>query len=113
MLYKRLGACDLQDIMRRFNRDYFSYHGYQALIDFYEEMDEDVAVDPIAISCEWCEEDPIEIYDKYSYFLNHIETPNTEDDVQYQEWIAQFIDELNEFTWAQLLDNGSVLYFQL
>ena len=45
----------LREEFVKYNRDYFSADGYDALVNFYDEIDEDMEVDVIAICCECTE----------------------------------------------------------
>lgn len=37
------------------DRDYYTYDGLEALLDYYDRVDENMEFDPIAICCNWTE----------------------------------------------------------
>ena len=49
------GAFELRDEFRAYNRDNFSFEGYEALLEWYDEVDHDMELDVVAIDCEWYE----------------------------------------------------------
>lgn len=100
-LVKVLDAYDLQQAFADYGRDYFSLDGYQAILDLFEETDcgHNTDLDVIAICCGFTEADPDDIRSDYS----NIESIAEADD-------DDLIDALNYYTWAQELDNGSIIY---
>lgn len=55
MIYRTLNEIDFQQAFIDANRDYFSVGGYDALYEFYNELDSDFVLDVVAICCEWTE----------------------------------------------------------
>lgn len=45
----------LQDIMMQYGRNYYSPAGYDALLEYYDDCDPDMKVDPVAICCDCTE----------------------------------------------------------
>lgn len=45
----------MKDIFESCNRDFFSWEACEALLDYYDKIDENMEFDPIAICCEWGE----------------------------------------------------------
>lgn len=101
---------DMQREFKKYDRDYFSLDGYQAILDFFDECDCGKAtdLDVIAICCDFSEESIEYIYDEYSNIDRIAETKNDNGDIDENE----FMDALNYHTWAIRLANGNVLYMQ-
>lgn len=110
MLVKMMDKFDMQREFKKFDRDYFSLDGYQAILDFFEECDCGKAtdLDVIAICCDFSEESIEYIYDEYSNIDRIADTKNDNGDIDENA----FMDALNYHTWAIRLDNGNVLYMQ-
>lgn len=103
MLVKKIyDAESLQEEFQRMDRDYFSLEGYQALIDLFEESDAVTELDVIAITCEFCEAEPVDIIEAYSPDIEFSENPD--------EMTDQLLDWLNYHTLAVDLGNGDILY---
>lgn len=110
MLVKMMDKFDMQREFKKYDRDYFSLDGYQAILDFFDECDCGKAtdLDVIAICCDFSEESIEYIYDEYSNIDRIAETKNDNGDIDENE----FMDALNYHTWAIRLANGNVLYMQ-
>lgn len=110
MLVKMMDKFDMQREFKKFDRDYFSLDGYQAILDFFDECDCGKAtdLDVIAICCDFSEESIEDIYDEYSNIDRIAATKDDNGDIDENE----FMDALNYHTWATRLDNGNVLYMQ-
>lgn len=52
---KTLTAYDLKEAFVEANRDYYSFDGLEALLDYYDEIDENMELDVIAICCDCTE----------------------------------------------------------
>ena len=101
------------DAMRAMNRDYFSLEGYQALLDLFDCDGQNVEFDAIGICCEFSEDTPADIADRYGYTVDGKTFQEALDSGDYdQDEITEafVIDYLNYHTWAQLLGNGNVIY---
>lgn len=101
-LVKELNKYDLQEEFRSFNRDYFSLEGYQAILDFFEEVDynKNTDLDVIAICCDFNESTPDDIKEEYSNIDSIADAIDNDD----------LLDALNYYTWCIPLDNGNILY---
>lgn len=99
-LVKTFDKYDLQNEFKKFDRDYFSLDGYQALIDLFDETDTTYDLDVIAICCEFTEATPDDIRVNYSNMEDIASADNMDD----------LMDALNYYTIAILLDNGNILY---
>ena len=107
-LVKILDKYDLQSEFKKYDRDYFSLEGYQALLDLFEECDcgNNTDLDVIAICCDFNESEPADIYDDYDNIDMIADCKDTDGDIN----IDDLMDALNYYTYAVLLDNGSILY---
>ena len=66
MIYKAYDKYSLREEFIAYDRDYYSYDGYQALIDIFDECGQDWELDVIAICCDFTEGDEEEIRANYS-----------------------------------------------
>ena len=113
---------DFMDAFSRMDRDYYSYEGYKALFDWYEELDPDFELDVIGICCDWTEYTPEELEDDYSNILSFDEwkeenidpdepEPYTEEELK-EEYIKELVSELERHTTViKLSDTYLVLAF--
>lgn len=105
MLVKTIyDAATLQNEFISMNRDYFSYEGYKALIELFEECSpQHVELDVIAICCEFNEATPEDIANDYSNIFEY--DPELTEDLN-----EQVIDFINYHSWGVELSNGKILY---
>jgi len=104
---------DFMDAFRKMDRDYYSYEGYEALFDWYEELDPDFELDVIGICCDWTEYTPEELENNYNNILNFDEwkKENTDPDELYteeelkEEYIEELVSELERYTTVIKLSN--------
>lgn len=89
------------------NRDNFSMSGYQALLDYYDDGD-DQELDVVAICCDWNELDIDSIASEYSIDLSDITDNNG--DVDENEKSELVMEYLNDRTYA--IDCGNSILFQ-
>lgn len=113
---------DFMDAFQRMDRDYYSYEGYQALYDWYEELDPDMELDVVAICCDWTEYTPEELENDYSYILSYDgwkrdnidpDEPNDYTDEELKaEYISELVKELERSTTViELYNTYLVLAF--
>ena len=105
----------MHDMFKKYNRNYFSYEAYDALLDYYDGIDENMEFDPIAICCEWNEYGETPCL-KWSDFLNDfsyiLEDLDLDEDATEQEKIDAIISELDERTEViQLSDSVLIMEF--
>ena len=101
------------DMFKNWNRDYYTYEACEALIEFYDEMDENIEFDVIGICCEWSEygDTPCltwkDFIDDYGYLLS-VEDWENENNQEYDEelYINSLIDILNDKTIVLRLSNS-------
>ena len=94
---------DFMQAFRDMGRDYYSYHGYHAMFEFYEELDPDMEMDVIAICCDWTEYDDEGLISGYGYVLDR------DEDMDDDDYLTALLDALNDETTAINLDNGNYL----
>ena len=82
------------------DRDYYSYQGYEAMIDLFD--DSDVELDVISFCGNFNEESFMEIAENY-----RVDLSRCLDDV---EQIATVEEYLNNNTWAQATTPGHFIY---
>jgi len=90
MLIKKMNASDLAaEFEARGRGDSFTIYGYQAIIEYFEEMGDTSELDVVALDCEFVE--------------------SSEDDV-LSDYSLESIAELNNETYCRLLPNGNIFY---
>ena len=112
---------ELQKEFQEYDRDYYSLDGYEALLMFYDEIDEDMELDVIAIcgdcteygkfsSCDF--QDLINDYD-YIYTKEEYLSDNDidEKDFNEDEYISELINKLENKTDVLHLSNGDYIIF--
>jgi aspartate/glutamate racemase len=99
-------ASNLREQFINYNRDNYSYYAYQALYEYYGEL-EDIELDVIAICCDWNELEVDEIVKEYSIDLSDI-TDNG-GDIDDGEKLGLVLGYLNYRTYA-IVTNGSILF---
>ena len=109
MLVKTFDAHDLCNEMIRCGRDNFSFYGYSELIDYFDSYGEPIECDPVAIDCEFNEDTPLNVWNDYNHLFRDFPNPDVHSD-DFNEWCNAFVEELNWYTWAVLLDNGNIIY---
>ena len=105
----------MKEMFKNWNRDYYTYGACEALLEFYDEIDENAEFDVIAICCDWNEygETPClkwsDFLIDYCYILDDIENS---DEMTDEEKIDAIIDELeNKTTVIRLSDSVLVASF--
>ena len=87
--------------MENAGRDYFSYEAIDILIDMFEEFEGTYTLDPIAIACDFTEDDPETIKEEYGHVDDKIKDAGT---------IEELVEVLNYYTMAWDCGNGMILY---
>lgn len=105
----------MKEAFRNLDRDYYTYEACGALLNYYDEVDETMEFDPIAICCDWNEYGDTPCL-KWSNFLNDfdyiLEDLDLEEDATEQEKIDEIISELEDRTTViQLSDSVLVQEF--
>jgi len=100
MLVIKLDAVDqLRNEFVECDRDYYSHEGYQAILDYFNELEEDVELDVIGICCDFNEV-------TFEEFINDYSLEITEDETQ-EEIIIDYLD--NNAGFYQILDD-TIIY---
>ena len=112
---------ELQKEFQEYDRDYYSLDGYEALLKFYDEIDEDMELDVIAI-CGDCTEygnfsscDFQDLINDYGYIYTKEEYLSDNDidenDFNEDEYISELINKLENKTCVLKLENGDYIIF--
>lgn len=87
-------AYQLEELFKEYGReDHFSYYGFQALYDYFDQYSDDIGedfkIDVIAICCDFTEYASWEeLYNNYSYsYNNEEETWEETDKGQFMDWV--------------------------
>lgn len=111
---KELNKYEFAQEFKNMDRDYYSQEGYDALFDYYDEL-ENFDLDVIAICVEVSEYDEEEIKNTYSHILEwesfEIENKDLYDDINELQnaYMDELVSELEQNTTLIKLDNGSFL----
>ena len=84
---------ELQNEFISYDRDYYTYEGYQAILDYFEDFGDTYELDVIAICCDFNESTIEDIRNDY----------NIDDD-------TEVIDYLNDNTYAVETVDDNILY---
>ena len=105
----------LNEFIREFeeyNRDYYSYEGYEELYNYYEET-ENFELDIIAICCDVSEYEEQELITDYGYLLPFEDWKEQNDlNKDYEEidtYLEELMEELEQHTHIIKLENSSYL----
>lgn len=106
-----------------YNRDYYSFTGLEILLDYYDEIDENMEFDPIAICCDCTEygdknicamsfDDLVSDYG-YLYPVDEYLEDNelTESEFDNDEYLESLIDKLENKTTVLRVPNGNIIVF--
>lgn len=103
---KTINLYDFEQAFKRMDRDYYSREGYEAMFNFYEELEQDTEqeteLDVIAFCGEWTEYDVEDLLSDYGYKLDADEV----DDMDDEERAAELVKLLEDETTVFELSNG-------
>lgn len=130
----RVDVNTMEQRFKDYDRDYFSFEGYQTLLDWYDDLDPNMELDVISICGEWNEYGDYtktltldDFINDYGYELNiedwvrdNIDGFEDADDniinravdngeIDIDEYIDALADELNYDTTVIRLSNGDIL----
>lgn len=112
-----IGVNDMKEIFEPYDRDYYTYEGLEALLDYYDEIDENMEFDAIAICCDCTEygegaacslED---LKDDYGYKYPVEEWIEDEALEENDEYMAALVERLEYETTVLHVSNGNYIVF--
>ena len=120
-----LTALNLKEIFVNWNRDYYSVEGLEAILNYYDEIDENMELDVIGICCDCTEYGDDAAMDWESFFNdygnyypvseycedNDIER-ESDDDIDREEYAEQLANTLADYTTVLRADNGNYIVFE-
>lgn len=99
------------------DRDYYSMEALETLINYYDEIDENMEFDPVAICCEWDEygdwdcaldfKNLAEDYDRFA--IEGLENPEKWETFSEEEKAAKVAEAIEDETTVFHLNNGNYL----
>ena len=115
-MIKRLDVNDFRRAFYDYGRgEQFSYDALDELFDYYEECDEDMELDVIAICCDWSEYSTSELIESYDDYLTYEDwrkandyTDNT-DAEENEDYITDFISVIEQNTTIIKVSDDSYL----
>ena len=114
---KEINVYEFAQEFKEMNRDYYSWEGYEALFEYYEEFP-DFNLDVIAICCDVTEYDGDEIKENCNHLIDfeefkeeNKELYTTEEEMQ-EEYLNSLVEELEQNTTIIKLSNGSFLVWE-
>ena len=102
------------------DRDYYSMNGIDALLDYYDEIDENMEFDPVAICCDCTEYgahgascDFSDLVNDYGYLLDREEWmgENALDEFDEELYIDALVEVLEDHTSVLHVCNGNYIVF--
>lgn len=103
-------------LFERYDRDYYSLEGLESIIDYYDEIDENMELDVIAICCdcsEYGESCALSFSDLIADY-EHLVIEDYADDwyeMHEDEKVRAIIDELEQHTTVLHVSNGKYVVF--
>ena len=114
-------ASMMQEMFKSWDRNYYTYEGCEALLEFYDEIDENMEFDPIAICCDCTEygENAACSFDNlisdygYKYSVEEYKEDNDieENDFDESDYIAVLVEVLEDETTVLHVENGNYIVF--
>ena len=121
MMKTFLNGYDLKEEFVNYERDYFSLDGYDALLNFYDEIDENMELDVISICGECTEYGKYSTYnfndliDDYGYIYTKSEYLSDNDitskDFNQEDYISELITHIENKTQVLNLKTGDYIIF--
>ena len=115
---------DVNDMKERFealDRDYYTYEGLEALLDYYDEIDENMEFDAIAICCDCteygdgaaCSLEDLKNEYGYKYPVDEWLEDNAleENEFDNDEYMAALVERLEDETTVLHVSNGNYIVF--
>lgn len=118
---KTLNVYDLKKEFVEADRDYYSLDGLEALLDYYNEIDENMELDVIAICCDCTEygENTVcsfeDLKNDYGYLYpvdEWLDDNNlSENEFDIDNYIKSLVEVLEEKTAVLYISNGNYIVF--
>ena len=112
-----IDAAMAKERFKRYNRDYYSLEGLKTIVGFYDEIDENMEFDAIAICCD-CSEYGKNCCLSFSDMISDYESVVIEDyadrwhDMDEKEKVCAIVDELERRTTVLHVSNGNYIVFK-
>ena len=103
-------------LFERYDRDYYSIEGLETIIDYYDEIDDSMEFDVIAICCD-CHEFGENCALSFSDMISDYETMVIDEyadswhDMYEKEKVCAIVDELERRTTVLHVSNGNYIVF--
>ena len=116
---KTLDVYDMKEEFEAAGRDYYTYEGLEALLAYYDEIDENMELDVIAICCDCTEygdgaacslSDLVSEYG-YKYTVSEWMDDTGADEYDEAEYIEALTSELENYTVVLPVRNGNYIVF--
>lgn len=110
---------DVYDMKERFeamNRDYYTFEGLESLLDYYNEIDENMELDCIAICCDCTEYGKgaacsfSDLINEYGYKYP-VESDIEESEFDETEYLSALVEVLGDYTTVLQVSNGNYIVF--
>lgn len=118
---KTLTAYDLKEAFIEANRDYYTLKGLEALLNYYDEIDENIELDVIAICCDCTEygnnvtctfQDLINDYGYLYPIEQYLKDEGlSENEFNLSEYVESLVEVLEEKTTILHIPNGNYIVF--
>lgn len=112
---------DMKEEFKALDQDYYTYDGLEALLDYYDEIDENMEFDPIAICCDCTEygENAACSFDclisdyGYKYPVEEYKENNDieENEFNEDEYLTALVERLEDETTVLYASNGNYIVF--
>lgn len=105
-----IDAMYAKSIMKDYDRDYYTTTALEAILDYYDEVDDNTEFDPVEICCDWneygdnCALTLSDLFNDYGYKLADINAYEYDDDKA-----DALVEELENHTYIVKLNNGNIL----
>ena len=120
-----LTALNLKETFVNWDRDYYSVEGLEAILNYYDEIDENMELDVIGI-CGDCTEygdgaamswesfynDYGDYYSIQEYCEDNDIERESDDDIDREEYAEQLANTLADYTTVLRADNGNYIVFE-
>lgn len=114
-----VNAWDMKRIFVEIDRDYYSVNGIDALLEYYDEIDENMEFDPIAICCDCTEYgnhgaacDFADLINNYGYIYPRSRLDAGVDEYSESDYVATLVEVLERKTTVLHVCNGNYIVFE-